>query len=279
MPLRISRRNCALFCGARRELGAFINFDMESYAHKNATLELFKTLFMEPSSATGHTRELSSRRICAMPERDLRDLIAWGRERGTRFTVRLVKGAYWDYEKIKALPKRLAYSGLSAKAGERRKFRDTHAHSARERSRSSLLPSVRITSAASPTRRHSRSNSDRRSRFEFQLLYGMAGPIKRALVEWVIVCANIVRSASCFRACLISFGACSRTLPTKDFCARNFPTMLRRPSYCAIRMNSLGAMAPAPMEDTLYRSRRSSIMQTVLPSTRRPVTPTKMHHS
>ena len=28
-----------------RELGAFINFDMESYAHKNTTLELFKTLF------------------------------------------------------------------------------------------------------------------------------------------------------------------------------------------------------------------------------------------
>src|SRR5207248_5222585 len=30
-----------------RELGAFINFDMESYAHKNTTLELFRTLFME----------------------------------------------------------------------------------------------------------------------------------------------------------------------------------------------------------------------------------------
>ncbi len=30
-----------------KELGAFINFDMESYAHKNTTLELFKTLFTE----------------------------------------------------------------------------------------------------------------------------------------------------------------------------------------------------------------------------------------
>src|SRR5438046_8890519 len=28
-----------------RELGAFINFDMESYAHKNITLELFKRIF------------------------------------------------------------------------------------------------------------------------------------------------------------------------------------------------------------------------------------------
>src|SRR6202035_2545827 len=31
-----------------KELGAFINFDMESYAHKNTTLLLFKTLFTEP---------------------------------------------------------------------------------------------------------------------------------------------------------------------------------------------------------------------------------------
>src|SRR6202030_1052203 len=30
-----------------RELGAFVNFDMESYLHKNITLELFKTLFAE----------------------------------------------------------------------------------------------------------------------------------------------------------------------------------------------------------------------------------------
>src|SRR4029453_6340740 len=30
-----------------RELGAFINFDMESYAHKNTTLELFKTILAD----------------------------------------------------------------------------------------------------------------------------------------------------------------------------------------------------------------------------------------
>src|SRR5207237_782359 len=33
---------------------------------------------------------------------DLRDLIEWGRARGTRFAVRLVKGAYWDYETTKS---------------------------------------------------------------------------------------------------------------------------------------------------------------------------------
>src|SRR5438552_13142259 len=30
-----------------RDLGAFVNFDMESYVHKNSTLDLFRTLFSE----------------------------------------------------------------------------------------------------------------------------------------------------------------------------------------------------------------------------------------
>src|SRR6185503_12315812 len=33
-------------------------------------------------------------------EADLRDIIDWARQRQQRFTVRLVKGAYWDYETI-----------------------------------------------------------------------------------------------------------------------------------------------------------------------------------
>src|SRR5207253_1056366 len=85
-----------------KELGAFINFDMESYAHKNATLELFRTLFMEPEFRDWPHAGIVVQAYLCDAEKDLRDLIAWGRSRGTRFTVRLVKGAYWDYEKIKS---------------------------------------------------------------------------------------------------------------------------------------------------------------------------------
>src|ERR1051325_2224078 len=85
-----------------RELGAFINFDMESYAHKNTTLELFRTLFAEPEFRDWPHAGVVIQAYLRDAETDLRDLIAWGRTRGTRFTVRLVKGAYWDYEKIKA---------------------------------------------------------------------------------------------------------------------------------------------------------------------------------
>src|SRR5216117_1817642 len=90
------------FLRRAKELGAFINFDMESYAHKNATLELFRTLFTEPEFRDWPHAGIVIQAYLRDAENDLHDLIAWGRERGTRFTVRLVKGAYWDYEKIKS---------------------------------------------------------------------------------------------------------------------------------------------------------------------------------
>ncbi len=42
-----------------KELGAFVNFDMESYAHKNSTLDLFKALFTEAAF-----QGLAARRHC-----------------------------------------------------------------------------------------------------------------------------------------------------------------------------------------------------------------------
>src|SRR6266702_323157 len=85
-----------------RELGAFINFDMESYAHKNITLELFKTIFTEEEFKDWPHAGIVIQAYLRDSEADLRDLIEWGRARGTRFAVRLVKGAYWDYETAKS---------------------------------------------------------------------------------------------------------------------------------------------------------------------------------
>src|SRR6266576_4957278 len=85
-----------------RELGAYINFDMESYAHKNTTLELFKTIFTEDEFNDWPHAGIVIQAYLRDAEKNLRDLIEWGRARGTRFAVRLVKGAYWDYETAKS---------------------------------------------------------------------------------------------------------------------------------------------------------------------------------
>src|SRR5438876_8051327 len=166
-----------------RELGAFINFDMESYAHKNITLELFKTIFTEAEFKDWPHAGIVIQAYLRDAETDLRSLIDWGRARGTRFTVRLVKGAYWDYETIKS-----RQNGWDCPVYFQKQESDLNFEALTQL----LLENESIVTAAFG------SHNVRgiafaqalagdlgidRSRFEFQLLYGMAGPIKRALVE------------------------------------------------------------------------------------------------
>jgi RHH-type proline utilization regulon transcriptional repressor/proline dehydrogenase/delta 1-pyrroline-5-carboxylate dehydrogenase len=166
-----------------RTLGAFVNFDMESYAHKNATLELFKTLFTEKEFRDWPHAGIVIQAYLRDAERDLVDLINWGRARGTRFTVRLVKGAYWDYEKIKSGQNGWEVPVFLQKPESDASFeRITRVLLENEDIVTSAFGSHNVRSIA-----HAMALADElgidRSRFEFQLLYGMAGPVKRALVE------------------------------------------------------------------------------------------------
>ena len=166
-----------------RELGAFINFDMESYAHKNITLKLFKTTFGEGEFKDWPDAGIVIQAYLRDAEADLRNLINWGRARGTRFTVRLVKGAYWDYETIKS-----RQNGWNCPVYFQKPESDVNFEALSR----VLLENESIITAAFGSHNvrsiaHAQARADElgidRSRFEFQLLYGMAGPIKRALVE------------------------------------------------------------------------------------------------
>src|SRR5713101_5814086 len=166
-----------------RELGAFINFDMESYALKNTTLELFKTILTEAEFKDWPHAGIVIQAYLRDSEHDLRDLIEWGRARGTRFAVRLVKGAYWDYETTKS-----RQNGWDCPVY----FQKSESDANFEALTRVLFENESIVTAAFGSHNvrsiaHAQALADElginRSRFEFQLLYGMAGPIKRALVE------------------------------------------------------------------------------------------------
>src|SRR6266700_6041720 len=166
-----------------RELGAFINFDMESYAHKNTTLELFKTIFTEEEFKDWPHAGIVIQAYLRDSEADLRHLIDWGRARGTRFAVRLVKGAYWDYETIKS-----RQNGWDCPVYFQKPESDVNFETLTRL----LLENESVVTAAFGSHNvrsiaHAQALADElgidRSRFEFQLLDGMAGPTKRALVE------------------------------------------------------------------------------------------------
>src|SRR6266853_1447200 len=166
-----------------RGLGAFINFDMESYAHKNITLELFKTIFTEEEFKDWPHAGVVTQAYLRDSEPDLRNLLEWGLARGTRFAVRLVKGAYWDYETTKS-----RQNGWDCPVY----FQKPESDANFEALTRVLFENESIVTAAFGSHNvrsiaHAQALADElgidRSRFEFQLLYGMAGPIKRALGE------------------------------------------------------------------------------------------------
>lgn len=83
-----------------RDSGVFIHFDMEQYASRNLLLHLFERLMEEPEFRQGPEVGIAIQAYLHETPADLEQLLDWAKTRGRPITVRLVKGAYWDYETI-----------------------------------------------------------------------------------------------------------------------------------------------------------------------------------
>jgi RHH-type proline utilization regulon transcriptional repressor/proline dehydrogenase/delta 1-pyrroline-5-carboxylate dehydrogenase len=165
------------------ETGAFINFDMESFAFKDLTIRLFESVFSEPEFASGPPCGLAIQAYLRDSEKDLRRLLTWAREHRQRIVIRLVKGAYWDYEQVIAAQKGWPVPVFTQKA-------DTDANY--ERLSRLLLENDAVVGAAFGTHNvramaaalaQAESLGVPLRNFEFQMIFGMAEPIKLALVE------------------------------------------------------------------------------------------------
>lgn len=78
--------------------GVFVNFDMEQFALKDFTIELFQRCMERIDVQAG----LAMQAYLRSGDDDARLLADWARRAKKTVTVRLVKGAYWDYEVINA---------------------------------------------------------------------------------------------------------------------------------------------------------------------------------
>ncbi len=85
-----------LEAAARR--GVSVHFDMEQHSLKDLTLSLVERCCARVDCAAGVALQAYLR---SGPE-DARRLIAWTRHTGRQLTVRLIKGAYWDFEVVRA---------------------------------------------------------------------------------------------------------------------------------------------------------------------------------
>ena len=85
-----------------RERQAYVHVDMEQYSYKNLTLDIFKQTLMEEEFRDWSDVGIVVQAYLPDAERDLAGLLEWSRNRGTPVWIRLVKGAYWDYETVVA---------------------------------------------------------------------------------------------------------------------------------------------------------------------------------
>jgi len=75
-----------------------VNFDMEQFAVKDLTLSLFERC----CEAIDFPPDSPCNRTCSAAWTTPKRIIDWTRRTGRQVTVRLIKGAYWDYESINA---------------------------------------------------------------------------------------------------------------------------------------------------------------------------------
>src|SRR5438093_9543503 len=85
---------------AAMQHGEAVTFDMEHYEWKDLTLWIVRRLLMEDEFRSYPLASLALQVYLKDTERDVRELLAWAEARGTPMGIRLVKGAYWDYETI-----------------------------------------------------------------------------------------------------------------------------------------------------------------------------------
>ena len=94
---RVSRRLRPILRAAR-QLNAYVHVDMEQYAFKNLTHEIFRRVLEEREFRDWPHVGIVCQAYLPETRTDLESLRDWAVERGTPITIRLVKGAYWDYE-------------------------------------------------------------------------------------------------------------------------------------------------------------------------------------
>lgn len=166
-----------------QELGAAIHFDMEQYRYKDLTLEIIKELLTEEEFRTREDLGITLQAYLRDSYDDLKGIIEWAKQRGNPLTVRLVKGAYWDQETIKAQQNHWSQPVYNDKAATDINFEKMtqlllenheylYAAIGSHNVRSQALACAIAEELKIPSRR-----------FEMQVLYGMGDKLAQALVK------------------------------------------------------------------------------------------------
>ncbi len=168
---------------AARHHGVFVNIDMEQNAFRPLTLDLITTVLDQTEFRGWRDVGIAIQAYLRCAADDLQRLLRWSQQRGTPLWIRLVKGAYHDHERVTT-----AQQGWPIPV-----FTDKAATDANYEALSNFLLAhhevLRPAFASHNVRSiaHVLAMAEQRGlppgAIEFQMLYGMADPLKATLVE------------------------------------------------------------------------------------------------
>ncbi len=174
-----TRKELAPVVKAAMLFNASLTLDMEHYYLKDLTIAIFKSLMDEHKDL--QFAGIALQAYLKDTKEDLLRIIEWAKESRRRITVRLVKGAYWDYETVVNRQK-----GWPVPVFLRKEESD---YNYEELTKILLENSEHIRPALGTHSIRSISHAIAvaeslglpRETLEFQMLYGMAEPITKAL--------------------------------------------------------------------------------------------------
>lgn len=162
---------------------AFITIDMEQYDLKNIILGCFKQIIMEDEFKTWPNFGIAMQAYLKETESDIKNLISLTKKRNMPITIRLVRGAYWDYETVIA-----RQNNWDCPVWENKTETDLNY----EKCLTIILTSHQDIHTAIATHNprsiaYAMALTEKLKldidQFEFQMLYGMADTLKTALVK------------------------------------------------------------------------------------------------
>jgi len=165
------------------EHNAFITIDMEQYDFKHIVLGCFRKIIMEDEFKSWPHIGLAMQAYLKDTYQDITDLIELLKQRNAPVTIRLVRGAYWDYETVIA-----TQNNWTCPVWENKSDTDLNY----EKCLSLLLHSNQFIHTAIATHNprslaYSMALIDQLNletdQFEFQMLYGMADILKKPLIK------------------------------------------------------------------------------------------------
>ncbi len=166
-----------------READCFVNVDMESTAFTSITLETFKRVLSSEEFHDFDQAGIVLQAYLRRTDEDARDLLEWVEKRGVPISVRLVKGAYWDTETIRAKLDNWPIPVWQEKSASDIQFEKTSKllidHNDLIRP---AFGSHNIRSLCHALT-YAESRGLDKTAFEIQTLYGMADPIKKAFID------------------------------------------------------------------------------------------------